>query len=103
MRNINNEIEIVERLTAVEEREKINSHRINNHEKEIKDISGILISIKEIALEIKYMRKDMIDIVGRLKELENVPKNRWNELIKTIITVLVTALSTFILVKLGIN
>ncbi|NLL01534.1 MAG: hypothetical protein GX265_00705 [Mollicutes bacterium] len=103
MININNEFEIVERLTAVEEREKINSHRLNTHEKEIKDISGILISIKEITLEIKYMRKDMFDVVERLKELESIPKNRWNELIKTIITIIVTALSTFILVKLGIK
>ena len=49
------------------------------------------------------MRKDMFDVVERLKELESIPKNRWNELIKTIITIIVTALSTFILVKLGIK
>ncbi len=64
----NNEMGIIERLTSTEEKVKNNTIRINNHDKDIKDINGIVLSIKEIALEIKYMRKDLVDIVGRLKE-----------------------------------
>lgn len=92
---------IYERLTSIEERHKSNTCRIEHLEKETKNINGIVVSIKEIALEIKYMRKDMVDVIARLKELENVPKNRWNDMIKIILTVIITTLTTFILIKLG--
>ncbi|MDD4187830.1 MAG: hypothetical protein PHX04_03610 [Bacilli bacterium] len=94
---------IFEKLISIEEKSKNNNCRINNLEKETKNISQSVVAIKEIAIEIKYMRIDIVDIIARLKELENIPKNRWNDLIKVIITVVITTLTTFIFIKLGLK
>lgn len=94
---------MVERITALEEKTKSNTARINKQEEELKNITQIGLSIKEITIEIKCIREDMLDFINRIKELENLPKTRWNDMIKTIITVVVTSITTFILIKLGIK
>lgn len=75
-----------ERLVAVEERSKSNTHRIDKLENTFDEIKELTIAVKEIAMETKANREDLSDINNRLKTIEEKPVKNWDNLTKTIIT-----------------
>ena len=91
-----------ERLVAVEERAKLNTKRLDEAERKIEDIHELTYLIKELATETKRLREDVNKIDDRLNTLEQKPAKKWEDLTKTIILGIATAVLGYFLAKLGL-
>ncbi len=78
--------DLKEKIAHLEEREKSNTHRIDNLEEKIENIHELASSVKLMASEMKAMREDVSDMNNRLKMVEEKPVKSWENLIKTIVT-----------------
>lgn len=77
-----NEKEIWERLTYVEQSTKSAHHRIDNIEKLVE-------SVHVLATETKAMREDMNELSERMAEVEKRPVRRYDTFITAVVTAVV--------------
>lgn len=89
-----NEKEVWERLTAVEQSTKSAHHRIDTLDK-------LTESVHIIATETKAMREDVNDITERVDEIEKKPNKRYETVVTAIITALVGGLIGYCVKILG--
>lgn len=76
----------IQKIIENEQRSKSNSHRIDELENEQKNERDLIVSVKELATEVKHMREDMSKIDSRLTTVEEKPAKRWESIISLIIT-----------------
>ena len=88
-----NEVEIAERLAALEQDKKAANHRIENLEK-------LTESVYSLAQSVKSMQENLKNIMARVAKIEERPVKRWEGVISTIITVLISGAGGFILSKI---
>ena len=88
-----NEVEIAERLAALEQDKKAANHRIENLEK-------LTESVYSLAQSAKSMQENLKNIMARVAKIEERPVKRWEGVISTIITVLISGVGGFILSKI---
>lgn len=91
------------RLTAVEDRSKSNTLRLDEHDVAIKENSELIVAIKELAIETKYMREELNETVERLNKLESKGGDKWDKFKWLIVTALVTIILGYIAVQLGLG
>lgn len=84
------EIEIRERLSAVEQDGKSVHRRLGNLEKLVE-------SVHVIATEVKAMREDMNDVTCRVEEIERRPRKRYDTIITAVITSIIGVIVGYIL------
>lgn len=77
-----NEVEIAERLAALEQDKKAANHRLENLEK-------LTESVYSLAQSVKSMQEDLKNIMARVAEIEKRPAKRWETLIAAIITAVI--------------
>lgn len=101
------------KIQSNEDRSKSNEHRIDELEDKTHTNTELALSVKELTVEIKYMRKDYQElakkhtdevtaIVTRLNEIEKKPADNWEKLKWIIITGIITAILGFLLGKFGL-
>ena len=83
-----NEQEIFERMTSVEQSVKSAHHRIDEVVENGK-------SIGEILVEMKYMRRDLNELLERVLVIEKRPSRRYDMIITAIITAVIAATVSF--------
>lgn len=91
------------RLTEVEDRSKSNTKRLDEHDEAIKENSELIVAIKELAVETKYMREELNETVDRLNKLESRNGDKWDKFKWLIVTALVSIILGYIAVQLGIG
>ncbi len=119
------DVEIVKVLTETEQRSKSNSHRIDAIEKSQEAINNLASSVAVMAKEQEHMRSDIMETAGdvkdvkttlasmptgtehkellnEIKELKDKPGKRWESIVEKAILVLVGALVSFALSKIGL-
>ena len=96
-------IQLEHRLTQVEQRSQSNTHRLDEAEAELKDIRDLVSSVRELAVEVKHMRENVNDTIGRLDKLEGKDGESWNKVKWIIITGIVTAVLGYFLGTLGLS
>lgn len=79
------EVKVEHRLSAVEERAKSNSHRLDDLEKKQDEMSDLVQSVATIAQKQVDMDSDVREIKQDVKGLLEVPRKRWNAVIEWII------------------
>ena len=89
-----NEKEVWERLTAVEQSTKSAHHSIDGIEK-------LTESVHIIATETKAMREDVNDITSPVDEIEKRPTKRYETVVTAIITAIVGGLIGYFVKMLG--
>ena len=89
-----NEKELWERLTAVEQSTKSAHHRLDSLDK-------LTESVHILAVETKAMREDVSDITSRVDEIEKKPNKRYETVITAVITALVGGLIGYFIKMLG--
>lgn len=97
------DIEIEHRLTAVEQRAKSNTDRLDAHDEKLKENTALISSIKELATEVKYMREDLNETIERLDKLENKDGDKWDKFKWLIVTGLVTLILGYLAVSVGLK
>ena len=83
-----NEQEIFERMTSVEQSVKSAHNRIDEVVENGK-------SIGEILVEMKYMRRDLNELLERVLVIEKRPSRRYDMIITAIITAVIAAAVSF--------
>lgn len=84
------EQELAERVTSVEQSVKSAHHRID----ELAESSR---SLTEIVVEMKYMRRDLNELIERMSNVEARPGRKYDHFINALIGTAAAALISFIL------
>lgn len=94
--------EVDERLKRVDDENNRQNHRIDKLEKIADQLTDMAASIKVMAVSMQGMQAEQKEQGERLKKIEEEPADKWNSLVKTAITVIATAVVTYMLTKGGI-
>lgn len=77
------------RLTRLEESLDYIGEDIEDLKATQADIHSLALSVNTLALQVKRLVDDMCKVDGRLETLESKPAQRWDSLVKTMLTALV--------------
>ncbi len=92
-----------ERLIRVEESTKQAHKRLDTNESEIKELRDVYRALTQVSGKVENVEKDVSEIKIDLKEIKEKPGKRWEDLTKTIITCIATAIAGYFLAKLGVK
>ncbi len=95
--------EIVERLTAVEQRSKSNSHRLETLEKHTDALNTLATSVAVMAERVETTGDKVDSLCTDVQELKSEPGKRWKLVVEKVIYIVVSAVMGFILARLGLG
>lgn len=95
-------IEFEERGKRMDDENRRQNHRIDKLEKIADQLTDMAASIKAMVVTMQSMQKEQERQGQRLEKIEEKPADNWNTLIKTALTVIVTAAVTWMLSKGGV-
>ena len=90
------------RLTRLESDLKTAFSKIDEVRNRQNAFDDLVISVKQLAIREENVESDVKEIKADVKTLTNKPAERWNDLVKTIIGLIVAAVVGFILAKVGL-
>ncbi len=96
------DLEHERRLAACEERSKSNTHRIDKLEETTDALNHLAQNMGIMAEKQKQMVDCVEKLDGKVTALEQKPVKWWDSIVEKAIAVLVTALVTYVLVKVGL-
>lgn len=85
------EHELFERVASLESRCKSNTHRVDALEENSSVMQQMALAVRELATEMKNMKEEQRDIFLRLNQIEKKPAERFETIIKTALTAIVSA------------
>jgi uncharacterized coiled-coil protein SlyX len=85
------------RLTKLEESLDYIGEDIEELKSTQEDIHNLALSVNTLAIQVKRLVDDMCSVTARLSSLESKPAQRWDSLIKTLITVLASGVAGYFL------
>lgn len=94
--------EIEERFHRVEDENNRQNHRLDRLENLMESINDLTASVRELATNMRAMQREQERQGKRLDEIEDEPADKWRTLVKTILTVAVSAIVTYLLTKGGL-
>lgn len=95
-------VEYDERQKRIDDENRRQNHRIDKLETLAEQLADMAASIKVMAVSMQGMQAEQKEQGERLKKIEEEPADKWNNLVKTIITVVATAFVTYLLAKGGL-
>lgn len=95
-------IDIEHRLTQVEDRSKSNAHRLDEMEKRQDDLDELVSTVKVLAVREEAVESDVKEIKSDVKELAGKSGKKWDNMMTTIVSVLVGAVVGFFLTRIGL-
>lgn len=90
------------RLTRLESDLKTAFSKIDELRNRQNAFDDLVISVKQLAIREENVEADIKEIKADVKTLTNKPAERWNDLVKTIIGLVIAAIVGFILAKVGL-
>jgi len=104
-----NDSDLERRITALEEREKSNTHRLDDIEEKVDTLNRLTTAVEVMATEQKHqgetmgeIKKDVTALGTKVDIIEKKPGKRWEGVINQIIGAVVGALLALLLVRLGL-
>lgn len=85
--------EIAVRLEGHEHEIKSLKHRMDDQEEQTKTLNDLVISVKELALNMKNMIDEQQRQGIRLSKLENEPSESWNSAKRTAVTAIISTVA----------
>lgn len=95
-------LDMEHRVTAVEERSKSNTRRIDELEKRQDDLETLATSVAALAEREKRMESDVQEIKTDVKALAAKPGKKWESVEEKVLLTVVAALVGFILAQIGL-
>ena len=100
-------------LIETEARSKSNTHRLDDLEHDVKNNNTLALNVRELTIEIKHMREDYQKLAEkhaeevraidtRLTEVEKKPGKKWENLVGQVVSLVVGALISYVLLKIGL-
>ena len=97
------ETEIAGRLSAVEQRRKSNSHRLDALEKHTEALNTLATSVAVMAEKVEVTGEKVDGLCTDVQELKAEPGKRWKGVVEKVIYIVVAAVVGFILARLGLG
>ncbi len=94
--------DVEHRLTRLESDLKTAFSKIDELRNRQNAFDDLVISVKQLAIREENVEADIKEIKADVKTLTNKPAERWNDLVKTVIGLIVAAVVGFVLAKIGI-
>ncbi len=91
--------ELIEKIAHLEEREKSNTKRINEHDEQIKELSNVYVALTKVDVKISNVEKDVSEIKETVEKSKEQKGMKWDKLIDY----LFYAILAFALFKLRIK
>lgn len=95
------EMDLEHRLTAVEDRAKSNTKRIDEVEKRQDNLDDLVSTVKVLANREENVENDVKEIKNDVKELTNKSAKRWDSFVDKVIWAVAAAAIGFILAQIG--
>lgn len=96
------DLEHEKRLTAVEERSKSNSHRLDELEDTTKTINRLATSMEVMAEKQTQVADTVVKLDTKVTNLEAKPGKRWDGLVEKCLWAIAAAVITFLLSRIGL-
>lgn len=90
-------------LTEVDQRSRSNTHRIDEMQDKLDDYGEMVSTIKVLANEQGHIKDDVSSIKKTVTGLAEKPGKRWDDLVKTVIGIVVGALLALAFTHMGIG
>lgn len=94
-------IEFSAEIKRVDEENDRQNHRLQKLEDVVTNINDLTVAVKELAVNMGSMQKELEKQGKRLEAIEAEPGDNWRTLVRTIITVAASAIVGFVLAKGG--
>lgn len=91
------------RLTAVEERAKSNTHRIDEIYKKQEEMIETIKTVAVMAAEQTHIKTDVSEIKSDVKKLMGRDGRRWEMVVEKVILLAVAAMVGYVLLKIGLQ
>ena len=95
--------EIAERISAIEQRSKSNSHRLDTLEKHTEALNTLTTSVAVMAERVETTGEKVDSLCTDVQELKSEPGKRWKSVVERVIYIVVAAVVGFILARLGLG
>lgn len=96
------EMDVEHRLTAVEDRAKTNTKRIDEVEKRQDNLDDLVSTVKVLATREENVETDVKEIKNDVKELTSKSAKRWDNFVDKVIWAVAAAAIGFILAQIGL-
>jgi len=90
-------------LTEVDQRSRSNTHRIDEMQDKLDDYGEMVSTIKVLANEQGHIKDDVSEIKKTVTGIAEKPGKRWEDLVKTVIGIVVGALLALAFTQAGIT
>ena len=90
-------IEYTERMHRIEDEDTRQNKRLEKLEALMDNINSLTISVEKMASSLQTMQKEQERQGERLDAIEREPADAWKSAVKTVITVLLTAVVTYLI------
>lgn len=82
-----------ERLAKVEEKVKINSNRLNEHEQKIEKLSDVYVALTKVNDKVENVENDVSEMKADIKVIKDKPAKRFENIVDTILKTVVGAIA----------
>jgi len=97
------ETEIAGRLSAVEQRSKSNSHRLEALEKQTEAVNRLATSVAVMAEKVETTGDKVDSLCVDVQEIKQKPAKRWETVTAQVVSILVAAVLGYIIARLGLG
>lgn len=95
--------ELANRIVAVEERSKSNSHRLDEMAARLEKNESRVENIAVMAAELTRIKEDLGEVKTDVKELKEKSGKRWEMVVEKVVIAIVTGVIGFLLCKIGLG
>nr|DAG68721.1 MAG TPA: Type II secretion system, protein F [Caudoviricetes sp.] len=97
------EAEITKWISAIEQRSKSNSHRLEALERHTEAVNTLATSVAVMAERVETTGEKVDGLCSDVQELKSEPGKRWKSVVERVIYIVVAAVVGFILARLGLG
>lgn len=97
------EAEITKWISAVEQRGKSNSHRLDALEKQTEALNTLATSVAVMAEKVEVTGEKVDGLCTDVQELKSEPGKLWKSVVERVIYIVVAAVVGYILARLGLG
>lgn len=97
------EAEITKWVSAVEQRSKSNSHRLEALEKQTEALNTLATSVAVMAEKVEATGEKVDGLCTDVQEIKQRPAKRWESVVVQVISILVAAALGYVLARLGLS
>lgn len=97
-----NDTDFATLLSAVDQRSKSNSHRIDALERQMTTVNALTTSVALLEQKVDNIGEKVDSLCKDVKEIKGKPGQKWESLVSTVLKILVSAAVGFLLAKIGL-